>query len=390
VAIGLWFMGLPAAVLFGLVSGTLRFIPYLGPWVAALLPTALSLAVFDDWNGTLLVIAYLASVELVSNNVFEPLVYGASVGLSPFAVIIAAVFWTWLWGSVGLVLAIPLTVCLVVLGRYVPQLQFLAILLGDEPALAPAVRLFQRLLAQDTDEADELVETECREHGIEHACDTLVLPALSLVDYERRLGRLDEEEIDAARRAFDVLLTTLERCVLDGKEHPPAAPANNASEGGLLCLPAGAFGDEIVCDLLVCVLGRRGLRAEESPRLLTGEMLERVGEKRPQIIVLSALPPSGVRAVRYLCRRLLALDGDRQLVVGMWGAEQEADELRKDFGDQRVRIVTTFADACRISAETLRHAPPVLDGGDGDQELSERPARKAGYATAGPPARPGT
>src|SRR5262249_11967319 len=154
----------------------------------------------------------LAVVELVSNNLLEPYLYGASVGLSPYAIIISALFWASMWGGVGLVLAIPLTVCAVALGRYVPQLGFLVVLLGQEPALAPPVRLFQRLLARDLDEADDLVETECTEHGVEHAVDTLLFPALALVDYERRLGRLEEEQIEAARDTFGLLVSTIEHC----------------------------------------------------------------------------------------------------------------------------------------------------------------------------------
>src|SRR5690606_10200427 len=117
VGVGLWLFGLPAAFLFGLLSALLRFIPYLGPWVAATLPVALSFAVFDGWETTLAIVGFLVAVELVSNNLVEPWLYGASVGLSPFAVILSAIFWTWIWGPVGLVLATPLSVCLVVLGR---------------------------------------------------------------------------------------------------------------------------------------------------------------------------------------------------------------------------------------------------------------------------------
>ena len=135
IGLGLWLIGLPAAFLFGLLSALLRFVPYIGPWVAAALPIALSVAVFDEWTSTLMVIALYLAVELVNNNVFEPWLYGSSVGLSPFAVILSAVFWTWIWGPVGLVLATPLSVCCVVLGRYVPQFEAFAILLSDRPAL---------------------------------------------------------------------------------------------------------------------------------------------------------------------------------------------------------------------------------------------------------------
>ena len=301
-----------------------------------------------------MVIGYLACVELISNNVFEPLLYGKSVGLSPFAIIVAAVFWAWIWGPLGLVLAIPLTVCLVVLGRYVPQLRFVVVLLGDEPALAPPVRLFQRFLADDVDEADDLVETECAEHGVEHAFDALILPALALVDYERRLGRLDEDQLESARKTFDVIATTVEECGVKRGEGLISAASDVPPDRSVLCVPAGAFGDEVACTLVSRILGKCGLRVNALPRLLTGEMIHRIAKQRPDVVLLSALPPSGTRTLRYLCRRLLGDAPEFQLVVGMWGADEEVAELRSQLEDQPVRVVSSFADARRIVEERLR------------------------------------
>src|SRR5262245_38659888 len=163
IGFGLAWIGLPNAFLFGLFSMLLRFIPYLGPWIAASLPLALSIAVFDGWTGALATAGLLAGVELLSNNVLEPWLYGHRTGLSPFGVIVSAVFWAWLWGPIGLLLAVPLTVCLVVLGRYVSRLEFLPILLADAPALSPEVRLYQRLLSGDEDQASALLEDAAKE-----------------------------------------------------------------------------------------------------------------------------------------------------------------------------------------------------------------------------------
>jgi predicted PurR-regulated permease PerM len=392
IASGLWLIGLPAALLFGVISALLRFVPYVGPWIAALLPTALSLAVFDDWSHTLMVIGYLATVELVSNNVFEPWLYGASVGLSPYAIIIAAMFWTALWGSVGLVLAIPLTVCMVSLGRYVPQLRFLVVLLGEEPALAPPVRLFQRLLARDVDEADDLVETECAEHGVEHAFDTLLLPALALVDYERRLGRLEEDQIDAARETFDVLAATVEQCAT---AHGEGGAPPDAAQKSLLCLPAGAFGDEIVCSLAARILTHRGLHVRACPRVLTGEMTKIIAEQKPTLILLSALPPTEGRAIRYLCRRLLRDSPDLQFVVGMWGADEEIAEVRRELEADPVRVVSEFDEACRLVEERLRPAAnddgtneaPADTGADDAGDKRVRPFSRKPKQPAARPAR---
>jgi predicted PurR-regulated permease PerM len=353
IATGLWLIGLPAALMFGAIAALLRFIPYIGPWISAVLPVALSIVVFDDWSHTLAVMGYLAAVELVSNNVFEPYLYGASVGLSPYAIIIAAVFWAAMWGSVGLVLAIPLTVCLVSLGRYVPQLRFLTVLLGDEPALAPPVRLFQRLLARDADEADDLVESACSEHGVEHAFDTLILPALALVDYERRLGRLEDDQIEAVRETFNVLSSTVEQCATKKGEN--GVPAN-VTDASLLCLPAGAFGDEIACTLAARILAHRGVHVRASARVLTGEMTKVVAETRPSLVLLSALPPTDGRTIGYICRRLLRDSPEVQIVVGMWGADEEIAEVRRQLEAEPVRVVSGFGEACQVIEERLRPA----------------------------------
>ena len=161
VGIGLYLIGLPNAVLWGILAATLRFIPYLGPWIAAAMPIGLAMAISTGWVAPLLTIGLFVVLELFSNNVMEPWLYGKRTGVSAVAVLVAAVFWTWLWGVVGLLLATPLTVCLLVIGKHVPQLSFLDILLGNEPVFEPAKRVYQRLVAGDQEEAAELVEDYC-------------------------------------------------------------------------------------------------------------------------------------------------------------------------------------------------------------------------------------
>ena len=157
VALGLYLVGVPDALLWGALTVLLRFVPYLGPVVAAAGPIALSLAFFDGWTQPLIVIGLIVLLELISNNILEPRLYGSSVGVSSFALIVAAVFWTWLWGVAGLFLATPLTVCLAVMGKYIPQLSFIGVLISDEPVLQPSERLYQRLLANDVDEAQDVI-----------------------------------------------------------------------------------------------------------------------------------------------------------------------------------------------------------------------------------------
>ena len=166
VAVGLYFIGVPNAMLWGAFAIVLRFIPYLGPWVAAAFPILLSLATSPGWTAPLLTIGLFVVLELLSNNVMEPWLYGSSTGVSSIALIVAAVFWTWLWGPIGLVLATPITVCLVVMGRHVPRLNFLSVVLSDEEALSPAEDCYHRLLTPGERDELELVESYLKAHSL--------------------------------------------------------------------------------------------------------------------------------------------------------------------------------------------------------------------------------
>ena len=330
---GLWLFGLPGAPLFGLLSGLLRFVPYLGPWVAATLPIGLSVAVFDGWSLPFAVAGFFAAVELLSNNVFEPLLYGSRVGLSPFAVIVSAVFWAWLWGPVGLVLAIPITVCLVVLGRHVPQLEVLSILLGDEPALRPSVRLYQRLLARDVDEATELLGSEERAQGAERSWDEIVLPALRMLERDQRRGRLADEQVAFALETVGALAEELGEPLADG-------------DASVLCLPAQEGGDEVVCRALAHLLRAAGVPAQALARLLTAELTEEVAGRNARVVVVSALEPEG-GAVRYLAQRVIRRSPDAKILVGAWGEEHpDTSRLRKLLGDEPgIRVVGSLVEA---------------------------------------------
>ena len=216
VAIGLWLIGhfagdksFPSFVLWGLLCAVLRFIPYVGPWVAAAFPITVSLAVYPGFQVFFWTAGMFVLIELLSNNFMEPYLYGASTGMSTIAVLVSAVFWTWLWGAVGLLLATPLTVVLVVIGKYVPQMQFLDILLGDEPVLDPPERVYQRLLAMDQEEATELAREYLKEMDLERVYDEVLNPALSLAEQDRHKGRLDERRQAFIRRAMRDMIEEL-------------------------------------------------------------------------------------------------------------------------------------------------------------------------------------
>ena len=187
----LHFVGLPGALLWGVLVGILRFLPYIGPPLGGILPLLLSLAVFDGWQRPLMTLGLFVITEIIVSNLIEPALYGAYTGISSLAILVAAIFWTAIWGPVGLLLSTPLTLCVVVIGRYVPRLSFLPVLLGDDPVLAPDSRFYQRLLALDRDEARVILVEYLRNKPLEELYDSVLIPALNLAEKDRHRNRID-------------------------------------------------------------------------------------------------------------------------------------------------------------------------------------------------------
>ena len=210
IGIGLWIIGVPNAPLWGLMALILRFVPYIGPIIASIFPLALALAVDPGWTMVLWTAALFIVLELLINNVVEPWLYGSRTGLSPLAIIVAAIFWTWLWGPLGLLLSTPLTVCLVVLGRHVPQFEFLDVLLGNEPVLEPHQQLYQRLLAGDPVEATDRAEAFLDENSVLSFYETVAVPALALGEQDRARGVLTEDRRIRVAESAQALVDNLE------------------------------------------------------------------------------------------------------------------------------------------------------------------------------------
>ena len=259
-------------------------------------------------------------IELISNNVMEPMLYGASTGISTVAILVAAVFWTWLWGPVGLLLATPLTVCIVVIGKYVPQLAFLDILLGDQPVLEPHQHFYQRLLAEDTEEASELVLEYHQQQSLEAIYNTIMLPALALAEQDRHSGRVDERRGMGIRRALRDMVEELadmdrvkllrleaEQTARDAHDEKPTAKEQDPAELRppvipkdshikVVALPAHDEADEIVGMMLVELLRQRGYEAlASSQNALASEMLDEIGTNQADIVCVSACPRMRLR-----------------------------------------------------------------------------------------------
>ena len=285
IGVGLYFIGVPNAFLWGLLAVVLRFIPYVGSWIALAFPLFLAFAVTTTWRMPLEVLGLYATIELITSNVLEPWLYGAHTGLSPVAIMVSTIFWTWLWGGVGLLLAMPLTVCVSVLGKYIPSLSFLEALLGDEPTLTVNERYYQRLLAMDRREACIVADEFRKEHSLTDLYSRLFVPALTASEAEQQQGTLDPRHqrfiFDATREMVEETIsdadsddkrmaeTLVKERKLDEDDAAAVAPESAEvkkvtaiSKNPIFCLPAADEADEIVAVMMAQLLEREGYRAE--------------------------------------------------------------------------------------------------------------------------------
>lgn len=344
IGVGLWLLGVPNPLLWGLLATVLRFIPFLGPVIASAFPILLSFAVDTGWTLPLLCIALFVAVELFSNNVVEPWLYGTATGLSSLAIIVAAVVWTTLWGPIGLLLATPLTVCLVVLGRHVPQLHFLEVMLGDRPVLPDEAKVYQRLLARDPTEATELAEERLGTCSPVELADGLLLPALSLAEQDRQRGTLNPEGRQAVAEGMASLLDELSDTV---------APAGDAPH--VLCVGARNNLDEAAAGLLAYLLTGRGVRTDVVPcEKVSSRTIASLGTAGVDAVVLSSLNPSALGHSRRLVRRLRLHFGPHvPILLCLWSAHPEAEVPERASAETDANLVATGMAGALAQLEEL-------------------------------------
>jgi predicted PurR-regulated permease PerM len=342
---GLYFIGVPNAALWGAVAGILRIVPYVGTTIAATLPIALSLAVFDGWLRPLCVFLLVAGLELIIANFVEPWLYGTRVGISSLALLVSAVFWTVLWGPAGLILSTPLTVCVVVLGRYVPQLSFLHTLLGDEPVLAAEAQVYQRLLAMDQVEAHAIVGESFKGRPLVELYDSVLIPALSMAEQDRHKGALD-----TAREEF--LFLSINEMIVEFSEYQLEASSleedTKHPTARVLCLPAYDRADEVTAAMLAQLLEQKGFPTLSLPILGSSPddwlaLLEAGGN---DIICISALPPYAFAPARAMFKQIRARFPELKVVVCIWGFSGDTDKAKARFErSQPDRFSTSLAEA---------------------------------------------
>jgi predicted PurR-regulated permease PerM len=326
---GLWAIGVPSAPLWGMLAMIMRFVPYIGALISAIFPLLLAAAAGPGWTMVLLTAALFLVSELIVGQAIEPLVYGHSTGLSPVAVVTAATFWTWLWGPVGLILATPLTLCLVVLGRHVDRLEFLEIMLGDEPPLTPAELIYQRMLARDPIELAEQARAFLRERPLIAYHDEILLEGLRLAQADQKRGVLDEERLQRIRDAVAEIVDDLSGhedkvasevktpveagepsplARLDAVEEVPQASlaAERLLKGQVvLCIPGHGMLDEAAAILVAHLVGRRGIEARSVPAdALSLSRIAGLDTKDVGLICLCYMGGATVAQIGYSIRRV--------------------------------------------------------------------------------------
>jgi predicted PurR-regulated permease PerM len=335
---GLWALGTPYPLLWAALGAALRFVPYLGPIAAAAGPILVSLAALSGWTRPLSVVGLFVGVELFTNLVLETILYAGAAGVSQVALLVAVAAWTWLWGSMGLLLATPLTVCLVVLGKHVPGLEFLSTLMADSPALAPDVSYYQRLLARDQSEAAEIVQRHAASQSIETVYDALMLPALNYAERDRLEGRLSDAEEQTVIEETDELLNDVEE--LTRPLRPSFSPANvDDSDAGaekvilapgpveVIGYAANGPADATALKMLAQLVAADGISLHVvSVRLLTAELVDLVQTRQASLVCIADLPPSPPSKTRYVVRKLRAALPDVTILVGRWAPPELADE----------------------------------------------------------------
>jgi predicted PurR-regulated permease PerM len=346
--VGLLVIGVPYAFLWGFLTGLLRFVPYIGTWISVAFPLTLSFALSPDWAQPIVVLLFFALMDLVVGNAVEPLLFGHSTGVTPIALLVAAAFWTWVWGTIGLVLSTPLTVCLVVLGQHVPRFQFFALLLGDQAPLEQHVSYYQRLLSRDVEEAKQIASEYAKTHGLENAFDDVLMPALVLAQLDRKhqgLGPEDEEFV------FQQTMETLTR--LESETSPAPAPDGQVPVSDqeppafvpaplILACPAHQKAEELPIRMFEALLKHDSVKVEGlSTKTLPAEVEERVEQLKPAVVFIAVLPPGGLVQVYYLCKRLRKRFADLPLVVGYWKPHRDFDRLLVRLRSAGATYVTT-------------------------------------------------
>jgi predicted PurR-regulated permease PerM len=362
---GLYFLGVPYPLVWAALGAALRFIPYVGPVMGAGAPILVSLAATDGWAGPLWVIGLFVVLELFTNLVLETVLYAGAAGLSPVALLASVAFWTALWGPLGLLIATPLTVCLVVLGKHVPGLEFIGTLLADTPALSPEYCYYQRLLARDQSEAADLIENYITTESPRSVYDALLLPALNYAERDRLEQRLSPDEETAVIDATRELLSDAASLIRRVEPEPRPSPDDHALSGPrpplrVLGYATNGLADELALAMLAQLVDDLPIALEITrSRMLASELVSLVQEQQFSVICIADLPPSPASKTRYLVKRLRAARPDLRILVGRWAPPALADETTLVLRETGANLVASTLLETRAYLGGLEEIPRI-------------------------------
>jgi predicted PurR-regulated permease PerM len=349
---GLWMLGVPYPWVWAALGAALRFIPYLGPVLGAGAPILISLAALRGWSGPLMVTALFVVLELFTNLVLETILYAGAAGVSQVALLVSVAFWTWLWGPLGLLMATPLTVCLVVLGKHVPGLAFVGTLMADTPALAPEFSYYQRLLAHDMSEAADLIDQYIKAGPPRSVYDALLLPALNYAERDRLEERLSADEQTAVIEATRELLSDATEAVTRAEPTPDALdlPTLPGPREPLRILGHASNGvsDELALEMLSRLINDLPIVIEvTSTRLRASELVALVQRQQVTVVCFADLPPSAPSKTRYLVKRLHAALPNVRIIVGRWAPAALTDETSQALREAGAHLVASTMEETR-------------------------------------------
>ena len=363
--VGLYFLDVPYPLVWASLGAVLRFIPYVGPVLGAGAPILVSLAAAEGWAGPLWVVGLFVVLELFTNLVLETVLYAGAAGVSSVALLASVAFWTWLWGPLGLLVATPLTVCFVVLGKHVPGLEWVGTLLADTPALAPEHGYYQRLLARDESEAADLIDRYIKTESPNSVFDALLLPALNYAERDRLEQRLSADEETAVIDATQELLSDAAESIRRLHPEPLAQPDDRPLPGPreplrVLGYATSGGADEIALAMLAHLLRDLPITVEiTGTRLQASQLLSLVQEQGFSVVCLADLPPSPPSKTRYLVKRIRAALPDVRILVGRWGPPELADESTQVLRDTGANLVASTLLETRTYLAGLVELPRI-------------------------------
>jgi predicted PurR-regulated permease PerM len=336
-ATGLYLLHVPNATLWGALLAILRMVPYVGTMMVGTATLAYTLAIFTSWWHPLWVFLLFAVLEIAIANFVEPYLYGSHTGISALALVTMALVWTLLWGWPGLVVSTPLTVCLIVFGRYLPQMSFVHILLGEEAELAPEAKFYERLLATDQTEAHHIADKFLESHNLVDLYDNVLMPALTMTEQDRHKGVLDDVRCSYLFQSATELIAELTDYRSPAAMETPCPPDTQPTRViPVVCVPANDQADEIAATMFAQLLEQCGHKTLLLPAAaLSGEILSRLSDEPETILCISAVPPFAFAHARKLALRLRQSLPENRIVIGLWGSGGDRDKLRERFGQAR-------------------------------------------------------